>query len=86
MMDGDQDSTFITASRASGDQLMKRRDLLQRAAWILPASLFPMRWASAAQDVSPVMAKLSTYMADARTAELPDKIVQDAKHHILEAL
>jgi len=86
MMDGDQDSTFITASRASGDQLMKRRDLLQRAAWILPASLFPMRWASAAQDVSPVMAKLSTYMADARTAELPDKIVQDAKHHILDTI
>ena len=85
MMDADQDSKFITA-RPSSDHLMKRRDLLQRAAWILPASLFPIRWASAAQDVSPVMTKLSAYMADARTAELPEKVVQDAKHHILDTI
>src|SRR5258708_2480580 len=85
MMDADKDSQFITA-RASSDHLMKRRDLLQRATWILSASLFPIRWASAAQDVSPVMAKLSAYMADARTAELPEKVVQDAKHHILDTI
>jgi hypothetical protein len=64
---------------------LTRRDLLQRA-WILPATPFLARWEAAAQDVSPVMVKLSTYMAGARNIELPDKVVQDAKHHILDSI
>src|SRR3984893_12504554 len=32
------------------------------------------------------MLKLSTYMADARNTELPDKVMQDAKHHILDTV
>jgi len=84
-LDADQNSKFISASRGTG-RLLKRRDLLRRAAWILPVSLLPIRWAGAAQDVSPVMAKLSAYMSGARTAELPEKVVRDAKHHILDSI
>jgi hypothetical protein len=63
---------------------LTRSDLLKRAAWILPATAFLAKWEAAAQDLSPVMVTLSTYMADARNTELPEKVVQDAKHHILD--
>jgi 2-methylcitrate dehydratase PrpD len=39
---------------------------------------------SAAQNVSPVMAKLSTYMSDARDKKLPDEVIEKAKQHILD--
>lgn len=68
------------------NSLFTRRGLIQRAAWIFPATAFLPRWASAAQEVSPVMAKLSTYMAAARDIELPEKVVQDAKYHILDTV
>ena len=84
-LDADQNSKFISASRGTGD-LLKRRDLLQRAAWILPVSLLLIRWAGAAQNVSPVLAKLSAYMAEACTEKLPDKVVRDAKHYILDTI
>jgi len=66
--------------------LLTRRGLLQRAAWIIPATALLAKWAGAAQDVSPVMAKLSTYMAGAANSELPEKVVLDAKHHILDTV
>src|ERR1700676_2072701 len=68
------------------NNLFTRRGLLQRAAWIFPATAFLARWTGAAQDVSPVMAKLSEYMARARDQELPEKVAQDAKHHILDTV
>jgi 2-methylcitrate dehydratase PrpD len=70
----------------STNSLFTRRGLLQRAAWIFPATAFLARWTGAAQDVSPVMAKLSEYMAGARNQELPEKVAQDAKHHILDTI
>jgi 2-methylcitrate dehydratase PrpD len=46
-------------------------------------------WA-AAQDavpgISPVMEKLSAYMADARNRALPDNVVQETAHHILDTI
>jgi hypothetical protein len=80
-MGDDQNTSRIAGSN---DGLLTRRGLLQRAAWILPAAAFLPRWVSAAQEVSPVMAKLSTYMAAAANSELPEKVVQDTKHHILD--
>jgi 2-methylcitrate dehydratase PrpD len=76
------------ARRIAGSSrgLLTRRGLLQRAAWFFPATTFLARWTGAAQEVSPVMAKLSTYMAAARDTELPEKVVQDAKHHILDTV
>jgi 2-methylcitrate dehydratase PrpD len=91
-MDDDQSPKLISGPGAS---FLTRRDLLQRAAWVLPATAFLSKLealaavaagAPDAPDVSPVMLKLSTYMAEARNTELPEKVVQDAKHHILDTI
>jgi hypothetical protein len=79
----DQKAKLISGSC---DGLLTRRGLLKRAAWILPASVFLDSWEAAAQDVSPVMVKLSSYMAEARNMELPDKVMQDARFHILDTV
>src|ERR1700692_4613139 len=88
-MSDDQSTKLVSGTDAG---FLTRRDLLQRAAWGLPATAFLSKLealaavAAGAPDVSPVMVKLSTYMADARTTELPEKVVQDAKHHILDTI
>src|ERR1700681_2999146 len=82
-MDEEQNTSRIVESSRS---VLTRRTLLQRAAWLFPATTFLARWTGAAQDVSPVMAKLSTYMAAAANSELPEKVVQDTKHHILDTV
>jgi 2-methylcitrate dehydratase PrpD len=64
---------------------MTRRSLLQQAAWIAAAAGFP-RLGWAANDVSPVMEKLSAYMAEARNRALPDKVLQETIHHILDTI
>jgi 2-methylcitrate dehydratase PrpD len=74
------------AKPSVGTGFLTRRSLLQRAAWIFPATAFLAERAALAQDASPVMVKLSTYMAEARNAELPEKVVQDAKYHILDTV
>ncbi len=67
---------------------LTRRDLVQRAAWVLAAAAIPGGARLAAQDaaanVSPMMLKLSTYMSEARNNALPDKVLQETKHHILD--
>jgi 2-methylcitrate dehydratase PrpD len=70
----------------NGGTNFTRRDLLQRAAWITAAAAFPCAVEITAQDVSPVMTALSTYMSEARNRELPDKVLQEAKHHILDTI
>jgi 2-methylcitrate dehydratase PrpD len=66
---------------------LTRRSLLQNAVWITAAAAVPrMAWAAAADDISPVMQKLSAYMADARNRALPDNALQDTKHHILDTI
>src|ERR1700676_3425 len=88
-MSDDQSTKLFSGTNAS---FLTRRDLLQRAAWGLPATAFLSKLdafaavAAGAPDVRPVMLKLSTYMADARNTELPEKVVQDAKHHILDTV
>src|ERR1700687_265149 len=70
--------------------LITRRDLLQRAAWIMAASGVPFGAKLYAQDVSPVispaMTTLSNYMSEAQSRVLPDKVMDEAKHHILDTL
>src|ERR1700686_5915247 len=74
------------------DNLLAPRALLQRAGCMIAASALS-REAMAGQDaakssggrsVSPVMAKLSTYMSAAHDHELPDDVDEKAKHHILD--
>ena len=64
---------------------LTRRTLMQRAAWIIGAAAIPgSTKLFAQQDVSPMMLKLSTYMSEARNQALPDKVLQETKHHILD--
>ena len=44
---------------------LSRRDLLQRAGWTVAAAAIPAGVFAADAAISPVMAKLSTYMSEA---------------------
>jgi 2-methylcitrate dehydratase PrpD len=63
---------------------LTRRELVQRAAWIIAASSIPGASALRAEEISPVMLKLSAYMSEARNSALPDKVLQETKHHVLD--
>jgi 2-methylcitrate dehydratase PrpD len=64
---------------------LTRRNFLQHAAWITAgAAALPKLARAFDQDISPVMEKLSAYMADARNRALPDNVVLETKHHILD--
>lgn len=66
---------------------LTRRRLLQRSACIFAATAtFPRLAVAAAPDISPVMENLSSYMAEARNHALPDNVVLEAKHHILDTV
>jgi 2-methylcitrate dehydratase PrpD len=70
----------------NGETNLTRRSVLQRAAWITAAAAFPRVPGIAAEDVSPTMTALSAYMSEARNRVLPDKVMQETKHHILDTL
>lgn len=63
-----------------------RRCLLQNAAWVAAASMLPRPAAAAAPEISPVMETLSSYMAGARDRALPEQVVQQTEHHILDTI
>ena len=63
---------------------LSRRGLLQRAGWAVAAAGFSRVPALAADSVSPAMARLSSYMSEARNRALPDEVTEKAKHHILD--
>jgi len=65
---------------------LNRREVLQRAAWIIAAAGLPFGAELDAQDVSPVMAALSKYMSEARDRALPEVVIAEAKHHILDTI
>ncbi len=68
---------------ANDGKNLSRRSLLQRAGWTVAAAAIPSG-VFAAESISPVMAKLSTYMSEAGGRALPDEVVEKAKHHILD--
>jgi len=63
---------------------LSRRGLLQRAGWAVAAAGLSGVPALAADSVSPVTARLSSYMSEARNRALPDEVTEKAKHHILD--
>jgi 2-methylcitrate dehydratase PrpD len=67
-----------------GEWSLSRRDLVQRTIWAFAAAAVPCPIELAAQEVSPVMLKLSSYMSEARNSALPEKVLQETKHHILD--
>ena len=90
----DTEDHFPDMVRESRQPGLTRRSWLQHAAWITAAATFPNLAAAVAQEaspaigpvVSPVMEKLGTYMAEARNRALPDNVVQETKHHILDTI
>jgi 2-methylcitrate dehydratase PrpD len=82
-MSRDRDAQMLVKN---GGINFTRRGLLQRAAWVTAAAAIPGVAKVAAQDVSPVMTALSAYMSEARNRELPDKVLQETKHHILDTI
>jgi 2-methylcitrate dehydratase PrpD len=65
---------------------MNRRDLLKTAGGAFALSLIPRELAAASASVSPIMATLSAYMAEAAQRPLPDAVVEKTKHMILDTL
>jgi 2-methylcitrate dehydratase PrpD len=61
-----------------------RRDLLQTAGWAVAGALVVPRALQAAETISPVMERLSTYMSEARSRELPEEVVENGKRHTLD--
>ena len=72
-----------TVPAGEGKVILSRRRLLQRAGWTIATAALPSRICSAGQ-VSPVMAQLSEYMGGAGARDLPEDVVEKAKHHILD--
>jgi 2-methylcitrate dehydratase PrpD len=66
------------------DATLSRRHLLQGIGWTVVAGVLPRKAAFAAETISPVMAKLSAYMGEARNRALPGEVIEKAKHHILD--
>src|SRR5882672_2570534 len=64
----------------SGGVNFTRRNLLQRASWIAGAAMIPgvagRSIALAADNVRPVMAKLSAYMSEAADRALPEQVIE----------
>ena len=69
-----------------GEAKLTRRNLLQRAGWAAAATALPSSIALGAENVSPVMARLSSYMSEARDRALPDDVVEKTKHHVLDTI
>src|SRR3954452_5558977 len=59
-----------------------RRFLLQGAGCVFASA--PLRARAVGPTVSPIMAELSAYMAEAGNRPLPGEVVEKAKHHILD--
>lgn len=74
-----------TEAAASRGTVLTRRSLLKRAGCAAAAATFSRAtWLFAQPEISPVMTRLSTYMAEAGNRALPEEVVERAKHHILD--
>ena len=63
--------------------ILNRRQLLTRGTLALAATAVAPAWLRA-QEIGPVMAALSRYMAAARDQALPAAVAEKAKHHVLD--
>ena len=63
-----------------------RRTLLKSAGGSILASALPFRRSMAADAISPVMARLSAYMTEARNRALPEPVLEKTKHHVLDTI
>jgi 2-methylcitrate dehydratase PrpD len=79
----------------NGPAILSRRSLLELAGLAVAAAALPPRAVVAkpfpitettGQGVSPVTDRLSTYMSEASTRELPDEVTEKTKQHILDTV
>ena len=61
-----------------------RRTLLRNSVFVAAGAALPRFAVAAPAEISPVMAVLSAYMAEARNRPLPDNVLLETKHHILD--
>src|SRR5215831_2561568 len=67
-------------SRATRRAVLRGAGAVAAALPLQPAAVQP----AAGGEIGPVMATLSTYMANARQQALPPDVIETAKHHILD--
>src|SRR5579863_5820782 len=65
-------------------ELLTRRGMLQRAGGAITVAALPTGAVMAADPVSKVTTRLSTYMSEAAGRALPDEVIEKTKHHILD--
>jgi 2-methylcitrate dehydratase PrpD len=65
---------------------MTRRSLVRGATAIAAGAALPRYATAAPEEISPVMAALSTYMSEAAARALPESVVLETKYHILDTL
>src|ERR1700722_7639995 len=65
---------------------LSRRHLVRAAAGFAAAAAMPRPIWAAAEEIGPVMARLSTFMSEGGSRALPDQVVQETKYHILDTL
>ncbi|HLK48981.1 MAG TPA: MmgE/PrpD family protein [Bryobacteraceae bacterium] len=64
--------------------LLSRRTVLQAAGGMLASGGLPHGMANAAENTSPVITRLSTYMSEAAGRALPEEAAEKTRHHILD--
>jgi len=73
-----------------GLSVLTRREWLRQAGWIATAGVISPAARLAGQEtsgaISPVMARLSAYMSEARNRALPPEVIEQAKHHFLDTI
>src|SRR5437660_8608115 len=74
------------ASACDGTPDLSRRRLLKQAGLVAMAAVCKPLWSFAADQISPAMARLSAYMADARGRALPEDVLEKVKHHVLDTI
>jgi 2-methylcitrate dehydratase PrpD len=82
-----KDDRITVVQAQDFSRTLTRRSFLKHAAYFTAAVAAFSKLAGAAdQGISPVMEKLSTYMAEARNRALPDSVLLETKHHVLDTL
>src|SRR5436305_13385332 len=65
---------------------LTRRSVISGGLGFAATAALPHNAGAAPEDISPVMAKLSTYMSEAGDRAIPIKVVEETKYHVLDTL
>ncbi|MDB6128077.1 MAG: 2-methylcitrate dehydratase PrpD [Verrucomicrobia bacterium] len=87
-------NSALPTNPAIDSSLLTRRRLLQGVGSLIAVSALPVSRVAAAEESSSsfidhgpsVIGKLTTYMSEAATREIPPEAIEKAKHHILDTI